>query len=136
MKFLADQDVYASTIGFLSGLGHDVVPAARLGLAQAEDAELLRIAHEQGRILLTRDRDFGGLVFVQGGGPGVIYLRVLPSTQNAVHAELERIPITGVRAHIEVKSTLELADIRPALGAAAELVSARSETRAERRSGL
>ena len=31
------------------------------------------------------------------------------------------IPITGVRAHIEVKSTLELADIKSALEAAAEL---------------
>lgn len=91
MNFLADQDVYAGTIGFLSKLGHDVVPAAQLGLAQAEDAELLRVAQEQGRILVSRDRDFGGLVFVQGGGTGVIYLRVLPSTQNAVHAELERV---------------------------------------------
>ncbi len=91
MKFLADQDIYASTIGFLSGLGQDVVAAARLGLAQADDADLLRIAHEQGRILMTRDRDFGGLVFIQAGGPGVIYLRVLPSTQSAVHAELERV---------------------------------------------
>ena len=59
MNFLADQDVYAITIGFLSGLGHDVVPVAQLGLAQAEDVELLRVAHEQGRILVTRDRDFG-----------------------------------------------------------------------------
>jgi predicted nuclease of predicted toxin-antitoxin system len=91
MKFLADQDVYANTIRFLSGLGHDVVRAAELDLAQAEDAELLRVAHEQGQILMTRDRDFGGLVFVQGGGPGVVYLRILPSTQNAVHAELERV---------------------------------------------
>jgi predicted nuclease of predicted toxin-antitoxin system len=40
---------------------------------------------------MTRDRDFGGLVFVQGSGPGVIYLRILPSTQDAVHAELERV---------------------------------------------
>ncbi len=40
---------------------------------------------------MTRDRDFGALVFVQGSGPGVIYLRVLPSTQNAVHAELDRV---------------------------------------------
>lgn len=53
--------------------------------------ELLRVAHEQGRILVTRDRDFGALVFVQGGGPGVIYLRILPSTRNAVHAELGRV---------------------------------------------
>jgi predicted nuclease of predicted toxin-antitoxin system len=91
MKFLVDQDVYASTIGLLSGLRHDVVRAAELGLAQADDAELLRVAREQERIFLTRDRDFGALVFVQGSGPGVIYLRVLPSTQNAVHAELERV---------------------------------------------
>lgn len=91
MKFLADQDVYATTIGFVRGLGHEVVPAAQLGLAQAEDADLLRVAHEQTRILMTRDRDFGGLVFVQGSGPGVVYLRILPSTQNSVHAELERV---------------------------------------------
>ena len=91
MKFLADQDVYAITIVFLSGLGHDVVRAAQLGLAQAGDAELLRVAHEHGRIFVTRDRDFGALVFVQGSGPGVIYLRVLPATQNAVHTEFERV---------------------------------------------
>jgi predicted nuclease of predicted toxin-antitoxin system len=40
---------------------------------------------------VTRDRDFGALVFVQGSGPGVIYLRILPSTQDAVHAEFERV---------------------------------------------
>ena len=91
MRFLADQDVYAMTIGFLSGLGHEVVSAAQVGLAKAEDAELLRVAHEQARIFVTRDRDFGALVFVRGSGPGVIYLRILPSTQNAVHAELERV---------------------------------------------
>jgi predicted nuclease of predicted toxin-antitoxin system len=90
MKFLSDQDVYAATVRFLSGLGHEVVSAAPLSLAQAADAELLRIAHEQSRLFITRDRDFGGLVFVQGGGAGVIYLRMLPSTQNTVHAELER----------------------------------------------
>ena len=91
MRFLTDQDVYAITIQFLRGLGHEVVTAAQIGLAQAEDLELLRVAQDQGRILVTRDRDFGGLVFVLVSGTGVIYLRILPSTQNAVHAELERI---------------------------------------------
>lgn len=91
MKFLTDQDVYASTIGVLVGLGHDVVPVAQLGLAQAEDAELLRVAQQQQRIFVTRDRDFGALVFVQSAGPGVIYLRILPSTLNSVHDELERV---------------------------------------------
>ena len=91
MKFLADQDVYGLTVRFLIGLGHDVVPVAQVGLAKADDSELLRVAHQQSRIFVTRDRDFGALVFVQGKGPGVIYLRVLPSTQGAVHAELARV---------------------------------------------
>jgi predicted nuclease of predicted toxin-antitoxin system len=91
MKFLTDQDVYAATARFLSGLGYDVATAAQLALAQVDDAALLQTAQAQGRIFVTRDRDFGALVFVQGGGAGVIYLRLLPSTQNAVHAELERV---------------------------------------------
>jgi len=91
MKFLTDQDVYAITVRFLTALGHDVVTAAHLGLAQAHDAELLRVAQEQGQIFVTRDRDFGGLVFAQGSGTGVIYLRMLPATQNAVHTEMERV---------------------------------------------
>ena len=91
MKFLADQDVYGLTVKYLQSLGHDVIPVGQLGLSQAEDPELLRIAREQDRILVTRDRDFGALVFLEGQGPGVIYVRVLPSTQNAVHAELARV---------------------------------------------
>lgn len=91
MKFLADHDVYAVTVAFLVDRGHEVATAASLGLTQAEDTEILRVAREQGRILVTRDRDYGSLVFVQGSGPGVLYLRILPSTLNAVHAELDRI---------------------------------------------
>jgi predicted nuclease of predicted toxin-antitoxin system len=90
MKFLADQDVYAVTISFLRDLGHDVATAAQLGMSKAKDVQLLRTAHEQGRIFATRDRDFGALVFVQASGAGVIYLRILPSTQQAVHTELAR----------------------------------------------
>jgi predicted nuclease of predicted toxin-antitoxin system len=91
MKFLTDQDVYAITVRFLSGLGHDVVTAKQLNLAEAEDDVLLRESQTQSRIFVTRDRDFGGIVFFRGAGAGVIYLRMLPSTQNAVHIELERV---------------------------------------------
>jgi predicted nuclease of predicted toxin-antitoxin system len=94
MNLLLDQDVYAVTARFLNGLGHDVVPVAQIGLSQAADEEILRVAQEQGRILITRDRDFGNLVFVQALGAGVLYLRILPSTQNVVHAELERVLAT------------------------------------------
>lgn len=62
-----------------------------MGYAQADDSDLLRLAKEQSRIFVTRDRDFGGLVFVKGLEVGVIYLRILPSTQNSVHKELKRV---------------------------------------------
>ena len=91
MKFLADQDVYAVTIRFFNGLGHDVVPVAQIGLSRADDEILLKIAKEQGRIFVTRDRDFGSLVFVKALGSGVLYLRMVPTTQEAVHQELEQV---------------------------------------------
>ncbi len=77
MKFLLDQDVYATTLRFLSGLGHDVIPVAQIGLAQATDEDLLKTAQDQNRKFVTRDRDFGNLVFVKGLGAGVLYLRIL-----------------------------------------------------------
>ena len=91
MKFLLDQDVYALTEHFLRALEHDVVTVAEIGCSQEEDAVLLRIAQDQGRLFVTRDRDFGGLVFVEDIGKGVIYLRILPSTVQACHRELEKV---------------------------------------------
>jgi len=91
MKFLLDQDIYAITARFISGLGYDVVLAAELGLSQADDEELLKEAQARERIFVTRDRDFGNLVFVKGVGSGVIYLRMLPSTLDKVHAELKQV---------------------------------------------
>jgi len=37
MNFLLDQDVYAATQRFLSSLGHDALPVAQIGLAQADE---------------------------------------------------------------------------------------------------
>ena len=91
MKFLLDQDVYAATARFLTELGHDVVSVADIGCSRVDDSDLLSIAQEQGRIFVTRDRDFGGLVFVKDLGAGVIYLRILPSTLRVGHKELETV---------------------------------------------
>jgi uncharacterized protein (DUF433 family) len=80
-----------SVLEFLIDAGHDVVLVAQLGLSQASDEEILRTSQQENRILVTRDRDYGNLVFVRAVGTGVIYLRVLPTTVNAVHGELARI---------------------------------------------
>lgn len=91
MKLLLDQDVYELTARFLIGLNHDVVRVAELGMAQATDEENLNKAIELGRIFVTRDRDYGNLVFVKEIRSGVLYLRILPSNIDFVHSELERV---------------------------------------------
>ncbi|MBD2102122.1 DUF5615 family PIN-like protein [Leptolyngbya sp. FACHB-261] len=91
MKLLLDQDVYALTARFLVDAGYDVLLAAQLGLSRATDEEILKTAQDQNRLLITRDRDYGNLVFVKAMGTGVIYLRVLPDNIDRVHHELIRV---------------------------------------------
>ncbi len=91
MRLLLDQDVYETTARFLIDLQHDVVRVAELGMAQASDEENLKKALELNRVFVTRDRDYGNLVFVKGIRSGVLYLRILPSNINQVHTELERV---------------------------------------------
>jgi len=91
VNLLLDQDVYALTERFLKALGHDVQTASAVGLSTADDSVLLEHAQQQRRIFVTRDRDFGGLIFVRGQGPGVVYLRMTPATIDAVHEELRTV---------------------------------------------
>ncbi len=89
MKFLLDQNVYLKTALFLRNLGHDVVRVAEIGLERATDEELLLKALELERIFVTRDKDFGNLVFVKGFKAGVVLLRIDPSNMEKVHRILE-----------------------------------------------
>lgn len=91
MKLLLDQDIYEITVRFLTSLGNDVMRVSDLGMSTASDEENLSKAIETGRIFVTRDRDYGNLVFIREIKAGVIYLRVLPSTAVEVHSELQRI---------------------------------------------
>lgn len=91
MRLFLDQDVYALTERFLREAGHDIVTASDAGLSRAADVDLMAHAKREGRILVTRDRDFGHLALLTELMPGILYLRALPSTLGAVHEELTRI---------------------------------------------
>ena len=101
MKFLLDQDVSLATARFLSAHGHEVLLVPKNSQACVPDDELLKKAQKRGRIFVTGDRDFGNLAFIQGIGAGVICLRALPGTRNAVHLELER--VLSAYAEVELK---------------------------------
>ncbi len=77
MRLLLDQNIERRMAINLRGDGHDVHVVGvdeRPGLS---DIEILRLAFAQNRILITKDRDFGELVFRhQEPHAGVIFLRV------------------------------------------------------------
>ena len=92
MRFLVDQDVYAITVNWLRESGHDVVTAKEINMERASDEDLLRKAKESSRLFLTRDKDFGTLVFLKEElSSGVILLRMTPKAVEAVHRVLNRL---------------------------------------------
>lgn len=63
-----------------------------LGMARASDEHLVVTAREANRLFVTRDKDFGSLLFMQEkASSGVIFLRISPKTATEVHRELLRI---------------------------------------------
>ncbi len=65
MRFLLDACVASRTLHeALVDLGHDVRSAWE-GHAHASDETLLALAYEEGRVLVTEDKDFGELVFLR-----------------------------------------------------------------------
>src|SRR4030042_2403190 len=57
MKFLADVNIPQSVITSLVQKGHDVLDIKKQNL-KLKDIEIIRKAQAQGRIILTRDKDF------------------------------------------------------------------------------
>lgn len=90
MRLLTDQDIYLLTIERLKKDGHDVITASELGMSRASDGRLLDKAKELNRIFVTRDKDFGALVFLKNKvSCGVILLRSTPEDLEETHAVLK-----------------------------------------------
>ena len=86
MKFFLDQDVYEITYRFLLENYFDVLRAKELGRETASDIEILQAALKKDRILITRDKDFGSLIFfIKLKCPGVILIRSEPKYINETH---------------------------------------------------
>lgn len=79
-RLLADEHIPKASVVALRSAGFDVCAIAEdcPGIA---DRDVLRLARDQRRWLVTFDRDYGDLIFRRGEPPppGVVYLRMLPS---------------------------------------------------------
>ncbi len=61
-------------------------------MQRSSDRDLLKTANETDRLLVTRDKDFGSLVFLEKRfAKGVILLRMNPRTVASVHSQLNRL---------------------------------------------
>src|SRR3712207_3466631 len=72
MKFLVDACVSSGIlISFLRVEGHDVRSAVEIATS-VSDQELLELALAEDRVLITADKDFGELMFVQNRAHGPV----------------------------------------------------------------
>ena len=82
----------------LRAAGHDILAVAEVARG-AKDPEVIRLARDEGRVLLTEDKDFGQLVYASGqAGTGVVFLRFpAPVRRQAPTAILELVSKFGER---------------------------------------
>lgn len=57
MKFLVDVNIPQSVIVSLTNLGHDVLDIKEKNIS-AKDTEIIELAKQENRVILTRDKDF------------------------------------------------------------------------------
>jgi predicted nuclease of predicted toxin-antitoxin system len=77
IRILLDQGLPRSAADRLRKAGADAVHAGECGLATALDQELIRVAREQERVIVTLDADFHALLALSGtAGPSVVRLRI------------------------------------------------------------
>ena len=76
MKLLIDNALSLALADGLRAAGFDAVHVAELGLARADDVEVMSHASADGRVLISADTDFGALLSASGAClPSVILLR-------------------------------------------------------------
>lgn len=75
LRFLADESCDFAVVRELRRAGCDVIAVSEVK-TRSDDLQLIRQAAEEGRILLTEDKDFGWLVYASHeDSAGVILIR-------------------------------------------------------------
>jgi len=113
MNFLADAHISVEMVAMICELGHDCRDASAIPL-RMPDVDVLRMAANDGSIVVTADKDFGELVFVHRiTCAGVVLIRlaladesdrvahvrsVWPTVMSRLPGSFVTITASGVRA--------------------------------------
>jgi predicted nuclease of predicted toxin-antitoxin system len=88
-SFLADLNISPNSIARLRQAGWDVVRSSELLPANASDEEILALARQEGRTIITQDLDFSALLALRGlDRPSLITLRLANSEPQEVERKL------------------------------------------------
>lgn len=76
MKFLVDNQLPAALARFIESLGYYAKHVLDLGLAEASDTQIFRLAESEGYILVSKDEDFLHFVLKPGTNTGLVWVRI------------------------------------------------------------
>ncbi len=86
MRFMADENLERSIVEGLRRIGHDVLEAST-ETHGAPDPAVLERSVAEGRILITNDKDFAELVFLQRKATAGVILVRLPRLRTRLKTE-------------------------------------------------
>jgi len=91
LKFLADENVPYLPVKRLRNEGFDIISIYEIERG-ISDQEVAKIANSENRILVTFDKDFGMILFVENLKiPGLILLRFQPKDVEYIYSKLKAV---------------------------------------------
>ncbi len=89
MNLLLNMNVIPQLATHLAGAGHRCRHARDIGLARAEDPEIIEAAKVAGEVIVTHDLDYGHLLAFSGeAAPSIVILRVRNTHPDALSRRL------------------------------------------------
>lgn len=105
MKFIADVNVAQNVIKILRQRGHDIVDIKKQD-PKTPDTNIIKLASEEKRIIITHDKDFLGLTEYPKYQVGMIVIRL--KKQNASHHYKKLRSLINTKAEDDLNNSLTI----------------------------
>ncbi len=107
ISFLADENISPETADHLNGLGYPCHSLRRNDPHRLPDREIIALAKQEGRIIITHDLDFGQIYYLaEQGRVGILVLRLRHQRIEIVNDVLERFLKAGALNPEELQQSL------------------------------
>jgi predicted nuclease of predicted toxin-antitoxin system len=105
MRLLANENIPLTSVVELREMGHDVISITERSPGLS-DVAVMQLAHDEDRVIVTFDRDYGELVFRQQLPlpGGVLYLRFLPMSGLEPAEYIGRLVASGIELQDKFKT--------------------------------